>query len=208
MKTGFFETVTKRQMVANTFSEEYIFFQIFKSQVFLRGQFRKSPGLICLMPAVRGLICVDFMLCFITQSRNSALSRIERSCGGNFLLKIRACWDPALCGIAGIRDSAQCSIARSQFSKLKDLINSIKATSNNKSSIIYLPTHCQQNRFFLKFVIKYLCEYESIFESASACSPGDPGVLFAEKNLHGRKSHDTVPLKSRIIRLLQNKRNS
>jgi hypothetical protein len=54
MKTGFFETVAKIQMVANTFSKEYIFFQIFKITGFLKGQFRKSSGLIRPMPAVRG----------------------------------------------------------------------------------------------------------------------------------------------------------
>jgi hypothetical protein len=43
------------------------------------------------------------------------------------------------------------------------------------------------------FVIEYLRKYESIFETASACNPGDPGVLFAEKT-EGRKSRDTVPL--------------
>jgi hypothetical protein len=42
-------------MVANTFSEEYIFFPIFKITDFLKGQFRKSPGLIRPMPAVREL---------------------------------------------------------------------------------------------------------------------------------------------------------
>jgi hypothetical protein len=43
-------------MVANTFSEEYIFFSNFlKPLVFSKGQFRKSPGLIRPMPAVIGL---------------------------------------------------------------------------------------------------------------------------------------------------------
>jgi hypothetical protein len=31
------------------------------------------------------------------------------------------------------------------------------------------------------FVIIYVREYESIFETASACEPGDQGVLYAEK---------------------------
>jgi hypothetical protein len=43
------------------------------------------------------------------------------------------------------------------------------------------------------FAIEYLLKYESIFERASACEPGDPRVLFAEKT-EVRKSRDTVPL--------------
>jgi hypothetical protein len=33
------------------------------------------------------------------------------------------------------------------------------------------------------FVIKYLCKYESIFETASACLTGDPEVLFAKNQV-------------------------
>jgi hypothetical protein len=43
------------------------------------------------------------------------------------------------------------------------------------------------------FKIEYLYECESIFETDSACDPGDLGVLFAEKT-DGEKSRDTVPL--------------
>jgi hypothetical protein len=49
-------------------------------------------------------------------------------------------------------------------------------------------------RTYLLSAKKYLREYGSIFEAASACKLGDPGVLFAEKN-EDRKSSDTNPLR-------------
>jgi hypothetical protein len=43
------------------------------------------------------------------------------------------------------------------------------------------------------FIIKYLREYEFIFETALAHESGGPGVLIVEKT-EGRKSRETVPL--------------
>jgi hypothetical protein len=44
------------------------------------------------------------------------------------------------------------------------------------------------------FIIKYLREYEFIFETALAHESGDPRVLFAEKTITGFSAL-TVPLK-------------
>jgi hypothetical protein len=43
------------------------------------------------------------------------------------------------------------------------------------------------------FVVEYLREYESIFETASTLESVDLGLLFDEKT-RGRKSRETVPL--------------
>jgi hypothetical protein len=43
------------------------------------------------------------------------------------------------------------------------------------------------------FVVEYLREYESIFETALAHESVDPGEMFYEK-IRGRKSYETVPL--------------
>jgi hypothetical protein len=56
----------------------------------------------------------------------------------------------------------------------------------------YVPTPRYTAWRRVDFVIEYLREYESVFETASACEPGDPGVLPAEKN-ECLRSHDTVP---------------
>jgi hypothetical protein len=47
----------------------------------------------------------------------------------------------------------------------------------------------------LTFVVEYLCEFESICITVLAHESGDPGVQFKEKT-KGRKSRETVPLKS------------
>jgi hypothetical protein len=49
------------------------------------------------------------------------------------------------------------------------------------------------HRMMAIFVIKYLREYESILETASAFEAGNMGVLFAEKK--GSKSFETLSLK-------------
>jgi hypothetical protein len=49
----------------------------------------------------------------------------------------------------------------------------------------------------LIFIINYLREYEFIFQTTLVHESGGPGVLIDEKT-KGRKSHETVPLKSKF----------
>jgi hypothetical protein len=55
MKKAFLQKVIYRQMVANIFSEEYIFFPDFLNHFFLLGIVLKNVGPICQMSLKRGL---------------------------------------------------------------------------------------------------------------------------------------------------------
>jgi hypothetical protein len=55
-----------------------------------------------------------------------------------------------------------------------------------------------RSRFFPSNIIEYLREFQFICKTVLAYESGDPGVQFNEKT-EGRKSRETVTLKSRIF---------